>query len=580
MTSEAPDPRTSARSGKVDDAPQPRDFLWIAAFLALLIVSGYGLRDPWPADEPRFAGLARDMVQTGRWLIPFVGGDLYADKPPLFFWLLALAYSAFGSVRATFLLPSLLAAAGTLLLVYDLGRRLFGRDSGLLAALLLACTVQFVIATRGAQIDPTLLLCTTLSLYGFCRHLLLGPGLRWLALGGFAAGLGVITKGVGFLPMLALPIAAVLARFGFEPLALPALRRAWLALITFTVAIAIWGLPMLFAVASSDDPGLVAYRNEIFLQQTVTRYAQSWHHQKPWYYFLVEVVPVLWLPASALLFWLAPRWRADWRARDARVGILLTWVVCVIAFFSVTAGKRGIYILPALPALVLAAAPHLPALLRQRGVARAGLALAALLVLGGLATLIARLVGEPRLASELAASGVTDFWPLYVFAFGSLLLWGIAAWRAPIAAWPAVLATLTICWGLGVAPQINGERSARTFMARVLAAVPRDATLGLVGYKEQFLLYMDRPTVNFGHARWREAAREQDDAARWLAESPRHLLLVPEQYLSPCFDVAPRRFAGLSSDDRWYLVSGQPRPQCAMRGDAARRIEYPAHPIG
>jgi 4-amino-4-deoxy-L-arabinose transferase-like glycosyltransferase len=110
--------------------PEPAraaDVLWILGFVALLIAAGYGLRDPWPADEPRFAGLARDMVHTGRWLIPYVGGDLYQDKPPLYFWLLAASYALLGSVRASFLLPSLLAGTATLLLVYDLGRRLHGR---------------------------------------------------------------------------------------------------------------------------------------------------------------------------------------------------------------------------------------------------------------------------------------------------------------------------------------------------------------------------------------------------------------------------------------------------------------------
>ena len=60
------------------------DLLWLLGLSLLLIVTGLGLRDPWPADEPRFA-LVRDMVATGEWLLPRVGGDVYADKPPLFF---------------------------------------------------------------------------------------------------------------------------------------------------------------------------------------------------------------------------------------------------------------------------------------------------------------------------------------------------------------------------------------------------------------------------------------------------------------------------------------------------------------
>ena len=84
-------------------APFPwRDLVWILLALAVLVASGMGLRDPWPADEPRFAVVARDMVASGDWLFPRVGGDLYQDKPPLFMWLVAAALSVTGSLRLAF----------------------------------------------------------------------------------------------------------------------------------------------------------------------------------------------------------------------------------------------------------------------------------------------------------------------------------------------------------------------------------------------------------------------------------------------------------------------------------------------
>ena len=72
---------------------------------------------------------------------------------------------------------------------------------------------------RGAQIDPLLCLFTTLSLYALLRHLLLGPAWGWYTLGGFVAGLGVITKGVGFLPMLVLIPFFLLRAFRWKNLA-------------------------------------------------------------------------------------------------------------------------------------------------------------------------------------------------------------------------------------------------------------------------------------------------------------------------------------------------------------------------
>ena len=72
--------------------------------------------------------------------------------------------------------------------------------------------------TRSAQIDATLCALTTLSLYGLLRHLLLGPAWWWYFVGGLAAGLGVITKGVGFLPLLVLIPYGVFRARGFEGL--------------------------------------------------------------------------------------------------------------------------------------------------------------------------------------------------------------------------------------------------------------------------------------------------------------------------------------------------------------------------
>jgi len=554
-----------------------RDLLLLAIGLLVIVAAGYGLRDPWPADEPRFAGLARDMVASGDWLFPRVGGDLYQDKPPLYFWLLALSYSVFGSVRYSFLLPSLLAASGTLFLLYDFGRRLVDRHTGLLAAFATLSTLQFVLVMRGAQIDGVLCFFTTCSLYGLLRHLLLGPAWGWYFVGGLAAGLGVITKGVGFLPILLLVPYIWLRRapwHGVAPLAAAGMKW-WLAPLGLLLGIAIWLVPMLVAVVQRAAPEYAEYRDELLLQQTVTRYAKSWHHLRAWYYFLLEVIPALWLPMSALLFWLVPRWWRAWQVRDASVWLPLSWFALVVLFFSLSPGKRGVYLLPALPALVIAAMPYLAELARNRGVHRALIALALLLWSGGLLVLLGYWLGNARITELFAASGLRSIAPVgaFVLLAGVSLTW--ASWRLPVAAWTVVLGSLALTWAYGIAPTLDAERSGSRFVRGMLAKVPVGYTLGLVGYKEQFLLYLDRPTVNFGHRRWLEGPQENFDAAAWLALAPYRVLLVPKGALEPCFPEARDRiFAGESSDEEWYLVRGSPNRKCVEQGDAARAIRY------
>jgi 4-amino-4-deoxy-L-arabinose transferase-like glycosyltransferase len=570
-------------------APPPisaTDLLWLLLGLLVIVGTGLGIRDPWPADEPRFAALARDMVQTGEWLFPRVGGDLYQDKPPLFFWLLALSYTLFAAFKGWFLIPSFLAAGGVLFLVYDFGRRTVGREAGFAASVLVLCTLQFVLAMRGAQIDPTLCFLTTLSTYALLRHLLLGHGWRWYFLGGFAAGLGVFTKGVGFLPLLVLIPFFLLRRFDWKGLAtLDAGQggwRWWLAPLAMLLAVSLWFVPMLIAVAASGAPEYIAYRDEILFKQTVGRYASAWHHVKAWYYFLVEVIPPLWIPWSILLFWLVPRFKAAFHARDARVWLPLGWVAVVLLFFTLSPGKRGIYILPALPVLAMASMPALGDVLARRGVKVAGFVLAGLFLAASVGGYLYYAMGGAGLDRALGLEHV-------LLIYAGLCASGLwLAWRyAPLMAWPAALGALAITFSYWLAPVMNGERSGKDFVRSALALVKPGEELGLVAYKEQFLLYLDRPTANFGHRRWQEGPQESFDAAAWLNAGEDRVLLMPEDSLRPvnrfvpdsepvdCFveNITP---VGEQSRDRWFLVRAPAQPDCAAKGHANRAIRYPA----
>jgi 4-amino-4-deoxy-L-arabinose transferase-like glycosyltransferase len=551
------------------------DIFWLAVAALVLVATGLGFRDPWPADEPRFALVARDMVLNGDWLFPRVGGDLYHDKPPLFFWLLATGYFLTGSVRASFLIPSFLAACGTLVLVYDLARRLASREAALAAAALLACTIQFLMVMRGAQIDATLCFLTTLSLYGLLRHLLLGPAWNWYFVGGLAAGLGVITKGVGFLPLLVLLPYPLLRAKGFQPLPRFNGGGRWaLVAVGFLLGVAVWLVPMLLAVSRHPTPELIAYRDGILFQQTVQRYASAWHHVQPWYYFLIEVIPALWLPASLLLFWLLPRWKAALRERAASIWLPLAWALLTILFFSASTGKRGIYIFPALPAFIWAAAPYLPELLRRRGVRVASLVLAAVLIAGAAAFIALDLSGNNGVAKQLAELGFDPKVPVGLFVAVATVVWLLAWRRQPLLAWPGVLACLAIVWSYGITPKIDAQRSGRAFITQALEHVSRGRELGLAGAKEQFFLYLDRPVVNFGHARWTEKQREAEDAARWLNGAPGRVLLMPQSLLELCFTRSPQRPVGESSREKWSLVELPADPECASRGDPNHVIRY------
>ena len=72
-------------------------------------------------------------------------------------------------------------------------------------------------------------------------------------------------------------------------------------------------------MAANADPALAAYRDEILFNQTIHRYGNAWHHRQPFWYFLVNVIPALWLPLTLLVPWLFSYWRDALRALMAAV---------------------------------------------------------------------------------------------------------------------------------------------------------------------------------------------------------------------------------------------------------------------
>jgi len=541
------------------------DLLWLLALALLLIATGIGLRDPWPADEPRFALVARDMVATGDWLLPRVGGQPYADKPPLFFWLMAMGLVLTHSLRVAFLLPSFLAGLGCVVLVYDLGRRLWNRETGFAGALALLFTVQFVWQARQAQIDATLCFWTTLSLYGLLRHLLQGPSWRWYTIGWAAAGLGVITKGVGFLPLLVLIPFAILRNEKWQPRKAAGGGVRWLlGPLAFLAAVSIWLVPML--LAASKDPSLAAYRDEILFNQTVKRYGNAWHHREPFWYFFVNVIPGLWLPLTLLVPWLFSHWRNALRSFDLRIALLASWVFLVVLFFSISAGKRGVYVLPAVPALALLCAPYLREIASRRSVQRAMFVLASLLGALCVLALLFLIVRPDKHADVIASYEIDPLWPLALIAIAAAVMCAIARPHRGFLAYGGVLAATLLIVSYWVNPHLNDLQSGASFVRRIEQTADPQQELGLVAFKEQYVLNARRSIVHFGHARWREAEQEMADAALWLSEKPGRQLVINDDARAACFKSAPVKDLGAANRSEWFLVSGGADRSCVARG--------------
>lgn len=463
--------------------------------LALIMVgAGLGWRQPMNVDEERFLGVALEMLQNGSWFIPHRAGEIYADKPPLFMWTVALFVQLTHLPKVALYLPALLAGAVTTACLYDLGRRLWGRRVGVIAALLFLATYQTYSILRTGQIDGFLALWTILGIYGLCRHMLLGPAWRWYYVACAAMGLGIISKGVGFLPVLLLiPYAYALRKGWTGVVAIPGQAgRWWLGLVVALVAIALWLGPLLMIVSQGSADSL-AYAQEILFKQTAGRYANAWEHREPFWYFFVQVIPKYWLPVVFMLPWLVPAWRKQLLKHDGRVLVLLGWVLLVLVFFSLSSGKRKLYIFPALPALILVVAPLVPWMLR-------------------------RWFG-PRPRGRLVFNVLAALW---------LCAWLVRGF---------------------VEPHKEGINPHQTLM-RDVAGMTSNAELVLVGWREGHWLFAQQPIVHFGFYN----GNSLEQSAIWLRSHPRAFALVPARDLARCYDPQKARRVGDTSRAEWFLV--------------------------
>jgi hypothetical protein len=307
---------------------------------------GLGDRNIWIPLEARYALVAREMLTAGQWILPHFGGEVYADKPPLLFWSITLV-SALGSgvTEWSARLPTAFAAIGVCLLTWRIGVRLFSATAGLLAALVLATSGGFFWSGRQALPDMLLTLWTT----GACWALyewFTGQARQAAIMAGLCMGLATLTKGpVGFL----LPTLSGLMYLAIRRHRLWPKVSCWDVLMCGGVFL---GVTLTWFVPALVEGGL-EYAQATLLHHSLERYVKAWEHTTPWYFYLgafpAEFLPWTLFLAQALIAGVKLRRRK----RQEGWWFALCWLLAILGFFSLSTGKRDIYILPAFPAAAL-----------------------------------------------------------------------------------------------------------------------------------------------------------------------------------------------------------------------------------
>jgi len=541
-----------------------RFIFWLMIIAALLIFSGLGLRSPWPPDEPRFAEVAREMVLSGQWFFPTRGGELYPDKPPVFMWAIALFYWLTGTMKIAALLPSALASLVTLITTYDISKRVWNVRIARHASLLLLITPQFLIQAKFAQIDAMVACWITIGCYGLLRHFLNGPNWGWYFTGWAFMGLGIITKGVGFLPLfMLLPLA--IYHFAVHQQTHVWRWRASLGPLAMLAVVGCWLVPMYLMVDANGSPEYLAYRDNILFKQTGERYVAPWHHFKPWHYYLTSVVPVFWLPVSLLLLTQIKDVIRGIKT-DPRIAILFGWVILVLLFFSLSPAKRGVYILPALPMFCIALAAAWPSLqlnALSRWLLRALLALLLLLfsTLGYLALtrhelLLEKLASYPQALAHLDTIAWAGFVTLTLMILVLIVLYR----KSLLIKYGATVAVITVTTSFLLYPVLETVRTPRIIMHKAALAVD-GGELAILDLKEQHLLFSPISLTHFSY--FATDSEQFRNAWLWIHAAPNRYLMVPDNMVFECFLPTGSLELGTAHRERWLLLTReQATPAC------------------
>lgn len=324
-------------------------FLCICIVILFSNLGGIALLDP---DEPVYAETAKEMIQFQDYLSPRIYGEFWYDKPPMYYWLVALSFKALGVSEFAARLPATLSALFCVILVSGYAAKKMNYRAGLFSGLVLVTTFEFFYLAKGAVTDSTLNLLLTACLLAMFEK-------RYL-LGGLLAGLAVLTKGpVG----LAFP-AIIFAIYLIATRNLSELKRKeiWLGLIVCCCVAIPWYAAMYKVHGMPFIDTFLGFHN-------ITRFTSPEHPETAGWYFFIPVLILGFFPWSIFMFQAVKdviKKHFHGKNTEHESVFFLIWAMFILLFFTVSKTKLVSYILPMFSPLALLTGYYLEQLFQQK----------------------------------------------------------------------------------------------------------------------------------------------------------------------------------------------------------------------
>ena len=288
------------------------------------------------ADEPRYAQVAREMLQRHDWVTPTLYGNVWLEKPVLYYWGAIVSYKIFGISDWSARFPGAGFATAMVTFVYFWTRR-FRNGSQLDVLVMTASTASIFAFARAASMDIQLVAPLAIGLLAWWAFYETSHR-RWLMLFYAAIAIGTLAKG---------PVSVALAALII--LVFVAIRREWQVLIR-----SLWvpGILLFFLIAlpwyvavQHANPG---FFREFFIQHNLDRFATNRYQHKQHFWYYVPVLLAASLPWTILVVVAIARGLRSLREtkENALLVFLTIWLLVPFLFFSLSQSKLPGYILP------------------------------------------------------------------------------------------------------------------------------------------------------------------------------------------------------------------------------------------
>ncbi len=297
-------------------------------------------------DETRYAEIPHEMLVTGDWVTPRLNGLRYFEKPPLGYWLNAIAQTALGESNFAVRITSAIATALTILLVYLFSLKLFQRRQAatLIGFIYLSLALVYLLGSYNA-LDSLLNLLLSAGIMSYALATLELQTLRawryWIG-SGIALGLAFLAK--GFLA-LAVPVLVLVPWLIWQRQWGALFIKGWLVVAIAGLVVLPWGLSIHQAEAD--------FWHYFFWIEHIKRFtSEQAQHKAPFYYFLLYF-PLLSFPWFSLIPAAVSGLRRQSTQPPETLRLLWLWLLLPFVFFSLSSGKLATYVLPCFPPLAM-----------------------------------------------------------------------------------------------------------------------------------------------------------------------------------------------------------------------------------